>query len=329
MILSFGQIAACTHGAASVILRDGCIRFKRFTEEQENLIRSYSPVSLVRAQTTAGISLEMETDSENMTLSVEVTNGFRGGDFSHSILVNGQRIGRLPGKLPEGTARINMDGTFSLGQGLKRIQIVFPWSADSAVRYLQLDDGAIVRPVIRQRNMLIFGDSITQGYDTHDPENAYSLRLAQYLGASAMNKSIGGIKYYPPLAQLPDAIKPDIILVSYGGNDWHGGNKSEFERDSVLFCQSLRGLYPDAKMIVLMPLCTGARKRNEPNWYFTQLQQHLRELPGKIGNLVVVESSDFVPADPTLFHSDGVHPLDEGHAYHYQKIINALEQTID
>jgi len=327
VILTFRQIRDCMHGAARVIPQDGCIHFKRFTEEQENLIRSYSAASLIRAETTAGITLEMETDSENLTLSVEVANAFRGGAFSHSILVNGQRVGQLRGKIPDG-ATVSMDGTFSLGQGLKRVQIVFPWSADSAVRYLQLDEGAVVRPIVRQKTMLIFGDSITQGYDTQDPENAYSLRLAEYLGASARNKSIGGIRFYPPLAQLPDDVKPDILLISYGGNDWHSGNKSEFEQSSVLFCQSLRQLYPNAKMIVMMPFCAEARQKNEPHWHFAQLQQHLRELPEKIDNLLVMESSDFVPADPVLFHSDGVHPLDAGHTLHYQKIVNALEQTL-
>jgi len=152
------------------------------------------------------------------------------------------------------------------------------------------------------------------------------VRLPQYLDASAINKSIGGIKYYPPLAQLPDTDEPDIILVSYGGNDWHGGNKRVFEQDSVLFCRSLRERYPKAKIIVLMPLCTGVRQKNEPNWYFEELQQHLRGLPAKIENLIVIESSDFVPEDPELFHNDGVHPLDEGHNDHYHGIINALEQ---
>lgn len=326
MFLTYEQIAACIHGAARVVKQDGCVRLKRFTEEQENLIRAYNTVYLGRVQTTAGISLEMDTDSENLMLSVEVSNAFRSGKFSHSILVNRQRIGELRGGIPEGTDTITMGGTFSLGPGVKRVQIIFPWSADSAIKSLEIDDGATVLPVIKQQKMLIFGDSITQGYDAHFPENAYSVRLPQYLDASAINKSIGGIKYYPPLAQLPDTDEPDIILVSYGGNDWHGGNKRVFEQDSVLFCRSLRERYPKAKIIVLMPLCTGVRQKNEPNWYFEELQQHLRGLPAKIENLIVIESSDFVPEDPELFHNDGVHPLDEGHNDYYHGIINALEQ---
>lgn len=327
MQLTFDQIQTLVHGAARVLLTDGCVHLKRFTEEQEQQIQSYNEVYYIRVKTTAGITLEMETDSSNLALSLEVNNAFRDKRFSHSILVNGKRIGELRGSIPDDTDSVCVEGTFALGEGFKRVQIVFPWSANSAIRSLQIDDGATVRPVNKRQNMLIFGDSITQGYDAYYPENAFSEKLVKYLDASAINKAIGGIKYYPPLAQLPDAFTPDIILVSYGGNDFHGGNKAVFEQDSLLFCQSLRDWYPDAKIIVLMPLCTGFRKKNEPHWYFKELQDHLRSLSDQVENLIVIESSDFLPHDPSLFHADGVHPLDEGHDLYFNGIKAVLEQN--
>lgn len=314
------------HGAARVAVRGECINFQRFTEEQERQIREYNDAFYVRARTTAGITLEMDTDSRHLALSVEVCNAFRDRCFSHSVLVDGKRIGELRGMIPKNSQSVSMDAEFDLGIGYKRVQIVFPWSAESAVRFLRLDDAATVLPVCKQQKMLIFGDSITQGYDAHYPENAYAQRLTHEWNASAINKSIGGIKYYPPLAQLPDGIVPDVILISYGGNDFHGGDKAAFEQDSVLFCRSLRTLYPEAKMIVLMPLCTRARKKNEPHWYFEELQNHLRGLPAEIPNLTVIDSSDFVADDPALFYNDGVHPLDAGHDLHYQGINAALGQ---
>lgn len=326
MQLNFEQIQKLIHGAASVMRKDNCICMCRFTEEQEKLIEAYHEAYYARARTTAGITLEMETDSQTLTLSVEVSNAFRESrKFNHSVLVNGKRIGQLHGSVPEDVQAVSMEAQFDLGDGYKRVQIAFPWSANSAIRFIEVDDGATVQPVRKQRNMLIFGDSITQGYSTVYPENAYAQRLAQYLDASAINKAIGGIKYYPPLAKLADPEQPDIILVSFGGNDFHGGDKEAFERDSVSFCQSLRCLYPDAKMIVLMPLCTGVREKNEPNWYFRELQSHLRGLSERFENLTVIESSDFVPDDMALFHSDR-HPLDEGHDWHFRGIKDALNR---
>jgi lysophospholipase L1-like esterase len=281
-----------------------------------------------RARTTAGVTLEMETDSRNLFLSVEVSNAFRNLCFSHSILVNGKRIGELRGSVPKESQTVAMEAQFDLGPGSKLVQIVFPWSANSMIKSLQIDDGARVVPVAKKRKMLIFGDSITQGYDAYYPENAYAVRLTQYLNASAINKSIGGIKYYPQLAKLPDEDQPDIIVVSYGGNDFHGGNKEIFEQDSVLFCQNLRDMYPTAKIIVMMPFCNGSRRKNEPLWYFCELQDHLRGLSERIENLTVVESSDFVPDDSALFHSDGVHPLDAGHDIHFCGIVSAIQQQI-
>ena len=326
MQLTFDQIQTLIHGAARVLLMDGCIHMKRFTQEQEQLIKAYHELYYIRSQTTAGVTLEMDTDSRNLVLSLEVSNAFREKCFSHSVLVNGKRIGQLRGSVPEDAQTVSMDAQFDLGDGHKNVQIVFPWSANSAIRSLQVDDGATVQPVHKQRKMLIFGDSITQGYDAYYPENAYAQKLAQYLNASATNKAIGGIKYYPPLAKLPDVAVPDVILISYGGNDFYGGDKAVFEQDSVLFCRSLRQLYPSAKMIVLMPLCTGIREKNEPHWYFKDLQNHLRELSAKCENLTVIESSDFVSNDPVLFHSDRVHPLDAGHDCYYKGIVAALEK---
>lgn len=326
MQLTFEQIQNLIQGAARVVSGDGCIHMKRYTEEQDRLIKEYNDVYYVRASTTAGVTLEMDTDSKNLVLSVEVSNAFRDKCFSHSVLVNGKRIGQVRGSIPEGVETVSIEEQFDLGDGCKRVQIVFPWSANSAIRSVQIDDGATVQPVCKQQKMLIFGDSITQGYDAYYPENAYAQRLAQYLNASAINKAIGGIKYYPQLAQLPDADAPDIILISYGGNDFHGGDKAVFEQDSVLFCQSLRTLYPKAKMIVLMPLCTWVREKNEPDWYFEELKNHLGGLSAKFENLTVIESSDFVPADIMLFHTDKVHPLDVGHDYHFKGIVAALEQ---
>ena len=46
MFLTYEQIAACIHGAARVVKQDGCVRLKRFTEEQENLIMVYNTVYL-------------------------------------------------------------------------------------------------------------------------------------------------------------------------------------------------------------------------------------------------------------------------------------------
>ena len=328
MQLTFDQIQTLIHGAARVLLTDGCVHLKRFTEEQEQQIQSYNEVYYTRARTTAGITLEMQTDSRNLVLAVAVSNAFRESRrFNHSVLVNGKRIGELRGSIPEDADTICLEETFFLGEGLKQVQIVFPWSANSCIRSLQVDDGATVLPVRKQQKMLIFGDSITQGYSAVFPENSYAQKLVQYLDASAINKGIGGIKYYPPLAQLQDAEAPDVILVSYGGNDFHGGDKSVFERDSVLFCQSLRQLYPNAKIIVLMPLCTGFRKKNEPHWCFKELQDHLRSLSDKVENLIVIESSDFLPHDPSLFHTDGVHPLDEGHDLYFNGIKAVLEQN--
>lgn len=327
MILTWEQLSLLIHGAVRTQPVDGALYLRRFTAQQEQLCRAWSEAYLQRSLTTAGVCLEMNTDSRELTLRVRVGNAFRPDRyFCHSILIDGCRVAVLDGFVQPGEDGKEFEISLHLEEGRKRVQIHFPWSADSAIVMLRLTPGAVAEPVRYERSMLIFGDSVTQGYDAHYPENAYTVILARQLQACAVNKSIGGVKFHPPLAALADELEPEDILISYGGNDWHSAQRQQFEKDSLAFCAAVRQNYPKARLLVLTPIAMGARKRNEPVWYFDQLLSHLKNLEQRIDHLQVILSSDFVPQDPALFARDGVHPLDLAHAAHARGIAAELER---
>ena len=77
MKLTFEQIQSAARGVAYVSEENGLVRFHRFTPEQEELYSHCSAEFYAKAFATAGVVLEFDTDSENLTLSVVVAKGSR------------------------------------------------------------------------------------------------------------------------------------------------------------------------------------------------------------------------------------------------------------
>lgn len=328
MKLTLEQIRAVAHGVARVEQAGECIGLFRFTKEQEDAYRKKSwPGFHARTFATAGISLEFDTDSENLLLAVNVhiACGFRW--FVHSVFVNDCRIGEVSGFVPENETATAM-GSFCLGKGIKRVRIVFPWNECSRISSLELDDGARVIPVEKKRKMLIFGDSITQGYTTWLPENSYASRVARWLDADAINKGIGGECYWPELARLPDSIQPDIILVAYGANDWNSRSEEELAANSKEFCMHLKSAYPGAKIIVLTPIWMSTREKKD-RWPFENLVTCLKTLEDAVDGLTVIEGTDLVPSDLACFVEDKVHPNDVGFAIYGRNLQNKITEILD
>lgn len=330
MKLSLDEIRGIACGAARVESVGECIGLFRFAKEQEDLYREKSwPSFYERTFATAGISLEFDTDSENLSLSVEVSVACGYRWFTHSIFVDDKRIGEVSGFVPENETS-TASGSFSLGKGMKRVRIVFPWNECSRITALELDDDSLVRPVKKKRKALIFGDSITQGYTTWFPENSYASRISRWLDANMINKGIGGESYWPELAGAADGFQPDIILIAYGANDWNARTEEEFAINSKEFCLRLRNAYPQAKIVVLTPIWMKTREeKQEDRWPFENLVSHLKALENFVENLTVIEGTEFVPCDLACFVEDRVHPNDVGFGYYAQALIAKIEKILN
>ena len=91
------------------------------------------------------------------------------------------------------------EGQFDLGEGEKEITIVFPWSANSMLEDLTLDEGAFIAPCEKKQKMLTYGDSITYGASAAFPSNRHCFRLSEALGVAEVCKAIGGEVFCPDL----------------------------------------------------------------------------------------------------------------------------------
>lgn len=310
--LNFEQIKNLVHGAARIEEGDGKISFFRFTETQQELYKVTCADFYLKTFATAGISIEFETNSENLALSVIVSPGSSRHFFTHSVFVNDDRIGELRGNIA-GAENVSFKGEFRLGSGIKHVRILFPWSVKSELEYLRLDDRATVKPIQKMFKILMLGDSITQGYDASVPENTYAMQIVERLNAESRNKGIAGEQFFGRLAALKDDFAPDIITVAYGTNDWRHGTKERFTRECRAFFENLRESYPGVKIVAITPLwradINDSQTIGEPLSYITEF---IKQVSESVSDMIVIEGIDLIPHEARLYQSDGLHPIDSG-----------------
>ena len=311
--LNFEQIKKLVHGVSRVEEGDNAISFFRFTKKQQELYKSLSPTDFYfKTFATSGITLEFETDSENLSLEVLVSRGSSRTFFTHSIFVNGKKYDELSGDIGD-KENVSFKKAFALGGGLKTIKILFPWSVCSRLVSLELDDNSKIIPIKKDCKILMFGDSITQGYDAMLPENAYAVNVATKLNAEALNKGIAGEQFLAKLTEEKENFEPDIITVAYGTNDWRHSTKAKFEKECKGFFANLRNNYPTAKIYVITPIwradIDNKQEFGEP---LSFVGEYITKVCAELSDVNVINGIDLVPHNTEYYQTDGVHPIDSG-----------------
>ena len=322
--LNFEQIKKIVHGVARVEEGEGKISFFRFTKEQQELYKSVSKDFYGKSFSTSGVYLEFETDTENLFLSVLVSKASSRTYFNHSIFVNSKRMGELAGNIAE-NENVPFEKMFKLGAGMKKVRVLFPWSVVSNLVSLEIDDNAKVIPVDKKCKVLMFGDSITQGYDASIPEKAYAFQIADYMEAEARNKGIAGELFFAKLTMEKEDLEPDFITVAYGTNDWNHCTREEFCANCGGFLSNLSRNYPNSPIFVITPIW-----RKELNEYrafgpFAQVSEQIKELAAKHDNITVIDGFDFVPQNEAMFADFVLHPNDHGFGCYFDNLSKQIK----
>lgn len=323
MKLTFDQICAAARGVAYATQEDGRVRLHRFTAAQEAMYEACNAEHYDRSFATAGVVLEFDTDSQTLSLAVRCRKGSSRHWFVHSVFVNDERIGQLSGSYtpPE---TVDAACTWPLGEGSKRVKILFPWSAGSEILALELSDGASFAPVRPEKRALIYGDSITQGYDASLPELSYAHKLAEHLGFDCINKAIGGEVFRPDFGKLKDDITPEIITVAYGTNDWSRKSRETYSESVEGFFAALRENYPQAPILILAPIWRLDWQKEKPFGPFREIPEILEAAAQRIGNARVIDCFDFIPQEKQNLRDDGIHPNDRGFAIYAEELLRNL-----
>lgn len=332
MKLTLEQIKAITVGAAEVEQSsNGRFLFWRFTQEQRDLYTNRGNDAYLRSLSTAGVRLAFQTDSTRLTLASRVTPASSALFYGFDIWVNGECVDRLcnfddvemtiPYPMIPLTLK-RLEKTVSLGEGVKTVEVYFPWSVQPSVESVELDDGASLTPVHRKHTLLAFGDSITQGYHALSPSNSYLCRLARALDADEWNKAVGGEVFFPELAKTTESFIPDIVTVAYGCNDYHLRTREEFETYCRAFFCNLKTTYPQSRMIAISPIWLP-RGGELPFGRFEDLHTAIeRCIDGH--DIELVNGIDLVPHDANLYGDGTVHPNDDGFCHYAENLVRYL-----
>jgi len=212
---------------------------------------------------------------------------------------------------------------------VKAVAVYLPWSVFCGVRAVELADGAFFEPVRREKKILMYGDSITQGFDSLRPSLSYSNRIADWLGAECRNKAVGADVYFPPLVEEPEVdFVPDYVSVAYGTNDWSKTTHEQFVENCPLFLSRVRAHYPKAKLFVLAPIWRKNWADEKPFGPFFTVREELRAACEKISGAIFIDCFEFVPGDEDLFEDRSLHPNDAGFDHYFENLRKAMAPYI-
>ncbi|MCQ2432605.1 MAG: GDSL-type esterase/lipase family protein, partial [Clostridia bacterium] len=208
----------------------------------------------------------------------------------------------------------------------KTVEIIFPMLCRGELFSLSLDDGASFIPVRREKTMLIYGDSITHGYDAIHPADHYTEIMARTLGYSVYNLGIGGEMFNPGLAACGYPVTPDVILTAYGTNDWSNLPAETLEPNTWGFFRTLREKFPDSRIVALTPVERGDSGTPRKYGSFDRIAALLKTVAAEIPGMDAVDCTAFIPKDPAYFSPDFLHPVDRGFAPYADGVIAALKK---
>ena len=325
MKLTSDQLRSILFGAARLEISEEGVRPLRFTEEESEYYKKFSEDYYKKSFSSSGIRLEFSTNSRRLSFGAKMTPGSSRSFCHFDLYVNGIFHAQIGADSTETT----VSAEWELGEGEKEIRLYLPWSASTTLTRVILDDGASLTPAKKSRRMLVYGHSITQGYDTLHPYLSYATLLTDALDAEAFNKGIGGERFRIALAEATPDINPDLITVAYGTNDWSGRERSEFEYECRGFYQTLSTKHPNAKIFAITPIWRADHTtRTTSVGDFFYVKELIEQIAASLPNITVLYGYDCVPKDPVYFSDAYLHPNDQGFIHYFENLYAQIKKYI-
>ena len=338
MELTYEQIKSVTCGAVQNTVEEDGIIFHRFTQAQYDMYEKKNIEFFDKSKTSAGIKLCFRTDSRTLYLDTTVKNSRSRTYFSFDVFVNDNLIGCLDNfadqEIPRDFSNISFPAgrfgrTFNLGEGMKTVTIHLPWNKITKLHKVCLTDDAVLEPVKPEKKILVFGDSISVGFDCLRTSRRQVSRVAQQLNAEEFNKCIGGERFCPDLAELAEDFVPDYIYVAYGTNDWSSTLPETFYTNSRKFFEALDRNYPSVKTFVITPVWrVNYNTLERPYRSFLEIDEAIHELLLDRPNTTVISGFDLIPHSVDYFGDYGLHPNMEGHDHYFENMWKEIQKAL-
>ncbi len=327
MRLSYEQICQITRGTARIKQTEEGFHFLRFTRSQEEYYQRTNQDFYNKSFATAGVRLSFTTDASLMRIAYRMKKASSRNFGWFDVYENGVLTDHFGGDTAE-----PLEDTHEtlLSQGEKRVDVYFPWSAAAEIGFLELTDGAWIRPLPAKCTMLAFGDSITQGYDAVFPSMSYQCQMAAALEANCLNKGIGAERFCPGLLTQREEICPDLITVAYGTNDWSGRDRATFAENCRGFFTTLCDQYPGTPVYMITPIWRADSTKQTP--FAAPLSEAvslLEEICGEFPAITVIRGDDFTPRIGDFYSDRYLHPNDLGFAWYGSSLVKALSREME
>ena len=325
MKLSLEQLRSIARGTDRLEEVDGGVQFFRMTAAQKEYYLGYNNIEKAnKTDSTSGVRLAFYTDSESVKFSAKFTEGSSRAYAYFDVYENGAMIAH-GGHEKEN----NADVEAKLVAGESLVEIYFPWSKGVILTSFELDDGATVKPYVRSKKLVAYGDSITHGYDAIYPSLSYVNRLGNLLDADVHNRGIGGDVFAPELAKRDDVANVDYVTIAYGTNDWSMCKLETFEANARGFFKVIQEKYPTARVFVLAPIWRGDSERETAMGRpIGDVYKLFCEYTKDYSNFTVVNGWNLIPHLYAFFHDQILHPNDQGFSLYAENLYKAIKDKV-
>lgn len=340
MKLNLQQLKSAAWGVCRVTEDADGFHFFRFTEAEDAAWRGTKFES--KTLSTAGVEWVFDTDADALRLSGFTEASSSRKYYAFDLFINGEYRDSIK-NFPDSSVINSYCGSYkgtpyelgdfearlSLGQGQKQVRLVFPWSVNTVIREAELENASTFSPVAPPtKKLVLYGDSITHGYDALHPSGSYAARITEALGCEGFNKAIGGACFLPPLGEAECGVDADIITVAFGTNDWNGMDRETFREKCGGFLRALCRRRGKAKIFVLTPLWRD--DETDPPRAFgklTDVDPLMREICADLP-VTVIRGYEFLPRDTDLFGDRKLHPNLHGFEYYARNLLSEMEKYL-
>jgi lysophospholipase L1-like esterase len=321
MTADISLIRKIVSGAADVRIEAEKIEFYRMTAAQMNAYRDNADF-FTKSRASSGIKFDFMTDAERIVLSGIFYPGSSRSYAFFDVKING--ILKLHEGQPDIKSAPSFDITLELDGKENHVEIYFPCLVRTVLEKFELQNYTKVIPVEKKRNILCFGDSITQGYDAIYPTSAYPNQLADELDAVVSNRAVGGEIFNPALLTERDSFSPDLITVAYGTNDWSKITRQELQDNAAEFFRRLTTLYPQTPVFALLPIWRKDNGRVTDAGTFEEAAEIIRKICASHPSVRIIEGTPLVPHLASCFYDGYLHPNDFGFQFMGRNLLKQI-----
>lgn len=329
MKLTIEDIKKITQGATDITDNHGRVKFYRFTEAES---ATYECEAL---STTTGVQLEFVTDASELELTVYTTHALKTRSFfCVDVFVDDNYIGciknfdesRITGAYSLEEYELgSFKESFSLGEGDKKVRVVLPHSIVAEIEELELLGATYFENTNPAKTVVMYGDSITQGYDAVHPSRTYAVQLARLLNATLYNKGISGAPFVADLPKVSDFKNPDYVGIAYGTNDWNKMEQSEFTKCCSDFMKNVSEKYPNSKKFVITPIWRADFAEGRPFGDFSEVERIIKDVCKNYPDIKVISGWNLVPHKEEMYGDLRLHPSDEGFSYYFKNLKDKIK----